>query len=60
MSVRPSTSRTNAWLSEASVANSSTIQNSAASTSGRSLSRFAEKLTAVRLVTANSNAALSP
>ena len=59
-SVRPSTSRTNAWLKEARAANSSTIHSSAASRSVRFPSRPIAKLTAVRVVTANSRAAFKP
>jgi hypothetical protein len=58
--VRPSVSRTNAWLIDASAANSSVIHSSAASTSVRSGSGPAANVTAVRLVTANNKAALSP
>src|SRR5205814_1567092 len=58
--VRLSISRTNAWLIEESDAKSNVTQRSAARRSGRSGMRPAANVTAVRLVTANSTAALSP
>ena len=58
--VRPSTSRTKVWESEASAANSSTTHSRAARMSVRSPSRPTAKLTAVSVAAANSSAELSP